>query len=212
MKIGFPLALILAIGTSATLDAAPRRNRPGRRPLAARSAPLVPLGTGTIAYDTGIAVAFPQNATGFQVVGNRFNSMMGGPIMNPAVVSRVTLFPQSSGPQSFTFALAPNSMGTAMVLEYHGATFMAMEFNTVQLSSAVNLPGDFVVSFIGNYGNPGGLLGLGDMSVAAQGFHAFGGTYSAGNIVNLAPIANRNALLRVTGPGLPVELLDFELE
>jgi hypothetical protein len=50
------------------------------------------------------------------------------------------------------------------------------------------------------------------MSLSAQGFHAFRGTYAYGSIMNFTPLANRNALLRVTGPGLPIELLDFKLE
>jgi len=209
-------AMVLAAGLMAfaqagSSEAAPRRNRGARRALAAQALAGSP--TGTITYDTGIAVEFPQNTTGLNVVGNRFNSVMGGPIINPAVVTRVTLFPQNGGPQSFSFALAPNSMGSAMVLEYHAATFMAMEFNVVQLTMSVSLPADFVVSFVGDYGVPNvGLLGLGDMSHSAQGFHAFRGTYSLGSIRNFTPIANRNALLRVTGPGLPIELLDFKLE
>jgi hypothetical protein len=201
---------VVAFAQAPSSDAAPRRNRAARRVLATQA--LTSGAPFTITYDTGMAVEFPQNTTGFEVVGNRFNTIMGGPILGPVNLTRVTLFPQNSGPQSFSFALPPNSMGSAMVLTYQAATFTAMEFNVVQLSPAVALPTDFIVTFIGDYGNPGGLLALDDMSNAAQGFHAIRGTYSNPSLLGVTPIPNRNALLRVTGPGLPVELLDFKLE
>jgi hypothetical protein len=208
MKTGVWLAAFLAVaGTAVPSDAAPRRARRGRKPLAARAAAL---GTTTIAYDTGAVVEFPTDV-GDQVVGNRFDTRLGGPLAATNRVTRVTLFPQNSGSQSFTFALPPDSMGVSPVLEYHSANLMAMEFNSVPLSMEVVLPADFVVTFIGQFGGADGLVALDAMSLLGQGFHAVRGTYASPNIVNVVSIPNRNALLRIGGPVLPVELMDFRI-
>jgi hypothetical protein len=211
MRTGFWMAVLsIAVGAAATLEAAPRRKRPARQPLAARAVPASPLGTTTVAYDTGVAVEFPTDV-GDQVVGNRFNTRLGGPLAATNRVTRVTLFPQISGVQSFSFALPPDSMGVAPLIEYHSATFMAMQFQSVALSMEVVLPPDFVVTFIGQFGGDPGLVALDDMSAFGQGFHALRGTYASANLINVTPIPSRNALLRVTGPTLPVELMDFKI-
>jgi hypothetical protein len=209
MRTGVWLAAFsLAAGAAVPSDAAPRRGRRAGKPL---SVSQVPSGTTTIAYDTGMAVEFPTDV-GDQVVGNRFDTRLGGPLAATNRVTRVTLFPQNSGSQSFTFSMPPNSMGTAQVIQYLSANLMAMEFNSVQLAAEVVLPPDFIVTFIGIFAGAPGLAALDDMSLLGQGFHAIRGTYAVPNIVNVVPIPNRNTLLRVTGPMLPIELIDFQIK
>ena len=211
MRIGVWLAaLSIAIALPASSDAARRRGRPGRKPLPARTVPAAPLGSTTVAYDTGNPVEFPTDVDD-QVVGNRFDTRLGGPLAATNRVTRVTLFPQNSGSQSFTFAMPPNSMGTAPVLQYFSGNLMAMEFNSVQLPAEIVLPPEFIVTFIGLFGGAPGLAALDDMSLLGQGFHAIRGTYASPNIINVVPIPNRNTLLRVTGPALPIELIDFQV-
>jgi hypothetical protein len=213
MRIGVWLAaLSIAVALPASSDAARRRQRTGRKPLPARTVPASPQGTTTtVAYDTGNPVEFPSDVDD-QVVGNRFDTRLGGPLAATNRVTRVTLFPQNSGGQSFTFAALPDSMGAAQVIEYFGATLMAMEFNSVELPVEVVLPPQFIATFIGQFGGAPGLAALDDMSVLGQGFHAIRGTYYSPSIVNIVSIPNRNALLRVTGPALPIELIDFQIQ
>jgi hypothetical protein len=56
------------------------------------------------------------------------------------------------------------------------------------------------------------LLGMDDMTINGQGFHAIIGTTMLPNLTMIAPIPSRNALLRVSGSILtPVELMDFKV-
>ncbi|MET0554178.1 MAG: hypothetical protein ABW221_14140 [Vicinamibacteria bacterium] len=202
-------AFAIAAAAATPSDAAPRRGRRAGKPLAAATQ-TSPLGAVTVAYDTGVAFEFPTDV-GDQVVGNRFDTRLGGPLAATNRVTRVTLFPQNSGTQSFTFALPPDSMGSAPVIQYFSASLMAMAFNSVELPTEIVLPPSFIVTFIGQFGGAAGLTALDDMSLLGQGFHAIRGTYASPSIVNVASIPNRNALLRVTGPTLPVELIDFQI-
>jgi hypothetical protein len=90
---------------------------------------------------------------------------------------------------------------------------MAGAFNVITFPP-VTVPADFIGVFIGTFGgtNPAGLLGMSDMAVNGQGYHAVDGFYNAGNQTMLAAIANRNAMIRASGDPLPVELMDFKIQ
>ena len=173
-----------------------------------------PAVVGTVQYDTGVNVGFHPDV-GQRLVGNRFNSHMGGPLLPAGMVSMATLFPQNAGAQSLSIFGPPNGT-TAMIIMFFGANLVANQFNTVTLAPAVAVGPDFLGMFIGFYGGtPPGLLGMDDMTAAGQvGFHAMSGVYMAGGTAtNLTLVPNRNAMYRATGDLLvPVELMDFKLQ
>lgn len=202
---------------AATVGAAERPDR-GARKAGAQVVPTVPEVTKTITYDTGVNVGFhPDSGVAAlnRVVGNRFNSINGGPIVGTAMITRLTVFPANTGPQSVSIANPPNTMNTAMVLDFVTAPLQASVFNSVQFIPAVTVGPDFLGLFLGTFGtNHGaGLLGMSDMSTMGQGYHAVQAFYSAGMATMIEVVPARNAMLRATGDIVwPVELMDFRVE
>ena len=214
---------VLLIGSGSAVGAADRTDRPRRRPAETKSERPVPLEgvIGTIRYDTGINAGFhPDVPAGSpnlnRIVGNRFNSAFGGPLMVFGRLFTLTVFPAQDGNQSISIIAPPNSMGSAMVLDYHNANLMGNQFNTIVLPSpGVQVGQDFIAVFVGFFGgtNPGGLLGMSDMSVFGQHYHAVEGFYAGNGVATmLTAVPNRNAMFRVRMDVFPVELLDFRLE
>ena len=192
--------------------------RPGaekRTPHPVTALPQTPRVVDFIQYDTGVNVGFPPDS-GNQVVGNMFLDTKVFPFESGGQITMITLFPQQSGIQSFTAWSLPNSMGTAMALPpgFQQGNFMAGQFNVVTLTTPITIPRNFLVTFLGVYNGPPGLVGLDSMAHLDLGHHAVRGTYMAPNLVNVVPIANRNAMLRIAGPLLfiPVELMTFEIQ
>ena len=169
-----------------------------------------------IRYDTGVNAGFHPDSFGGnlnRVVGNRFNSALGGPLLMSNRVFSLTVFPANSGLQSVSVASGPTSMGTAMVLDFLAANMVANQFNTVQFSPPVFVGPEFLGLFLGTFGStqPVGLVGMSDMGTQGQGFHAIEGFYLQGLATMLAPVPNRNAMLRARIDVFPVELMDFEI-
>ena len=190
-----------------------RRARQGEPSLPSRTVSATDNVVGTITYDTGTNFAF-QPDTGTQAPGNRFNSALGGPLKT-GMVTMFTVFPGLTANQSFTFWTAPNTMNSATTITpFLSANMMANQFNAVNLPAPVNTGPDFLVTLYGQFAGPGGnLLGMDDMTINGQGFHAIIGTTMLPNLTMIAPIPNRNALLRVSGSILtPVELMDFKVQ
>lgn len=219
-----PLAAVavLLAGSGAALVAADRPVRPGRtghaKPARLADEPNV---IGMITYDTGINVGFhPDVPAGSpnlnRIVGNRFNSHLGGPLMMTGRVFTVTIFPAADGKQSLSIIGPPNAMGSAAVLDFLNVDVMANQFNTVQFPSpGVPIGPDFIGVFVGvfNSSQPAGLLGMSDMTIFGQGYHAIQGFYTAPLMATmLEAVPNRNAMFRVRIDVFPVELLDFRLE
>jgi hypothetical protein len=204
------LALAGALGAEAQETVARRRKPP------LPAAPLGEVVSQNIRYDTGVNAGFPTDV-GLTVVGNRFNSGLGDTFLRVTHVTRLTLFPQNDGVQSFSFWLPPNSMGVSAPAPagFMNANLVGGAFNQVVVSpEAVNGP-DFILTFIGAFdGSPAGLLGLDAMATMDQGFHGVSGMYVAPNLTMVQPIPGRNAMLRVSGEFLivPVELVNFRVE
>jgi hypothetical protein len=209
--------LLLASPVRWTADASEPSPRRGRR----AEATVVPPASivGTITYDTGVNAGFHPDAVGGnlnRIVGNRFNSALGGPLVSPNEVSFVTVFPANDGDQSISIASAPTTMNTAMVLDYLLANdLVAGQFNRIPIVPPVDVGADFLAVFLGVFGSsqPAGLLGMSDMATMGQGYHAVQGFYLSGMVQTmLQAVPNRNAMLRATQPLWPVELLRFEIE
>ena len=213
---------VLLAAWAAAVDAADRTERP-RRTAQTKPARLAyePAVIGMIKYDTGINAGFhPDVPAGSpnlnRIVGNRFNTAFGGPLMVFGRLFTLTVFPAQDGNQSVSIIAPPNSMGSAMVLDYQSANLMGNQFNTIVLPSpGVQVGQDFIGVFVGVFGgtNPAGLLGMSDMSVFGQHYHAVEGFYGGNGVATmLTPVPNRNAMFRVRMDVFPVELLDFRLE
>ena len=213
---------VLLAGWAAAVDAADRTERP-RRTAQTKPARLAyePAVIGMIKYDTGINAGFhPDVPAGSpnlnRIVGNRFNSALGFPLMMTGRVFSITVFPAADGMQSVSILGPPNSMGSAMVLDYMNADLMGNQFNTIVLpNGGLPVGADFLGVFLGVFGgtNPAGLLGMSDMATMGQGYHAFQGFYGVNGVATmLEPVPNRNAMLRVRVDVFPVELMDFRLE
>jgi hypothetical protein len=210
------VGLILTSASGPWVDAA---ERPGSasRTARARIVPSAPQLIGTVTYDTAVNVGFhPDSPSAGQnrVVGNRFDSALGGPLLPTGMVSFLTVFPANNGPQTVSIALPPSSMATAMVLDFVTAPLVAGAFNSVPFAPAVTVGPDFLGLFLGTFGTAHGmgLLGMSDMATMGQGYHAVQAFYAAGMLNMIEVVPNRNAMLRATGDILvPVELMDFQI-
>jgi hypothetical protein len=209
--------LLLASAVPAPVGAAERGGR-GTRLAKPRTVPLDPFLVGTIKYDTGINAGYHPDSSGAnqnRVVGNRFNSAVGGPLLFTGMVHTITVFPANDGLQSVSITTAPTSMGTAMVLDFQAANMMAGQFNQIPLQASVTVGPDFLALFLGSFNatQPAGLLGMADMATMGQGYHAIEGFYAFPLATMLQAVPNRNAMLRVTvDVPVPVELMDFQIQ
>jgi hypothetical protein len=207
------MAVVSVCGPIAGAD-----ERPGSatRRVQARIVPAAPQVVGTVTYDTAVNAGFhPDSANPAQnrIVGNRFNSALGGPLLMTGMVSFLTVFPANTGPQSVSLIAPPTTMGTAMVLDFVTANLIAGQFNSVPFP-AVAVGPDFLGMFLGTFGtaHAAGLLGMSDMATMGQGYHAVQAFYLAQMVASIEVVPNRNAMLRATGDILvPVELMEFEV-
>jgi hypothetical protein len=211
--VAFGMALVSVCGP--VVGAAERPGSASRR-AEARIVPAAPQLIGTVTYDTGVNAGFhPDSASPGQnrVVGNRFNSALGEPLLMTGMVSFLTVFPANTGPQSVSLVTPPTTMGTAMVLDFVTAPLIAGQFNSVPFP-AVAVGPDFLGMFLGTFGtaHAAGLLGMSDMATMGQGYHAVQAFYLAQMVTSIEVVPNRNAMLRATGDILvPVELMEFEV-
>jgi hypothetical protein len=213
------LGLLLTGAPASTIGAAERSVRTPRT-THATTVPPTAQPIGTITYDTGINVGFHPDAIAGspnlnRIVGNRFNSVLGGPLLMTNMVHHITVFPANDGVQSVSFATAPTTMDTAMVLDYLAADLMANQFNALAVTPSITVGPDFLGFFLGTFSasQPAGLLGMSDMATMGQGYHAVQGFYWQGMVATMIQvIPNRNAMLRVTIDLIPVELMGFEIE
>ena len=215
-------AIAMVLAGSGTAATAAEGSRQGARTGEAKPSRLAlePHVIGMITYDTGVNAGFhPDVPAGSpnlnRLVGNRFNSLLGGPLLFSNRIFSVTLFPAQSGAQSISIATGPNAQGTAMVIDYLNANLMA---NQVQpdphLASGLRPGRQFLALFVGTFAstNPAGLLGMSDMGTMGQGYRAIQGFYGGSMIATmLQAVPNRNAMIRARIDVFPVELMEFEI-
>ena len=219
-KTAFVAACLMMVGPALTVVVAAESGRPNARRVEAKALDASQLVVGTVQYDTGTNAGFhPDGANGAnlnRVVGNRFNTALGGPLLAAGTVTMLTVFPANAGVQSVSIGSAPSTMNTVMVLDYLTANLMAAQFNVIPVAPAVNVTADFVGLFLGTFGatQAAGLLGMSDMANLGQGYHAIEGFYASAMVGTMfQTVPNRNAMLRATGNILtPVELMDFKIQ
>lgn len=212
------MGLVLA---SALGPAAGAGERPARKKAAA-SVTIVPSTdaiVGTVTYDTGVNAGFhPDVSAGSpnlnRFAGNRFNSVLGGPLLMTLMLTKITVFPANDGNQSVSVFGTPNSMNSAVLIDFQAADLMANLFNSILLAPAATVNADFLAVFLGSFNasQPLGLVGMSDMATMGQGYHAIQGFYFIGMATMVEPVPNRNAMVRATVDMLPVELMDFRIQ
>ena len=170
---------------------------------------------GTITYEPGApADAFMSEPGGNNVISNRFDSALGGPL-RPGNLTGVTFFPGIvSGTAVVSVMGPPNGAGQATII---GVTYLlgiaGNTFNTVNVGPFA-VGADFMAGqYVGAFGGTD-QVGLRNASVNGQGFHAhqmnFIGTNTATGVV---PLPGQNVMFRATGNLLvPVELMDFQVQ
>jgi hypothetical protein len=169
---------------------------------------------GTITYDPGApADAFASEPGGNNIIANRFNSALGGPL-RPGNLTGVTFFPGVVQGTAVVSVLGAPVGGNATII---GVTYLVgvvgNTFNTVNVGPFA-VPADFMAGqYVGAFGGTD-QAGLRNASVAGQGFHAqqmnFVGTNTATAVV---PLPGQNVMFRATGNLLvPVELMDFQVQ
>jgi hypothetical protein len=217
-KAGLVAVAVVSAGVCGSILGADERPGAAARRAEARIVPAAPQVVGTVTYDTATNVGFhpdTPNAPKHRVVGNRFNSALGGPLLATGMVSFLTVFPANNGPQSASIALPPNASGTAMVLDFVTAPLVAGQFNQVPFVPPVTVGPDFLGMFLGTFGtfHAAGLLGMSDMATMGQGYHAVQAFYIGQMVSTIEVVPNRNAMLRATGNILmPVELMEFRIQ
>ena len=169
---------------------------------------------GTITYEPGApADAFMSEPGGNNVISNRFNSALGGPL-RPGNLTGVTFFPGIVNGTAVVSIMGPPAGGQATII---GVTYLlgiaGNTFNTVNVGPFA-VGADFMAGeYVGAFGGTD-QIGLRNASINGQGFHAqqmnFVGTNTATQVV---PLPGQNVMFRATGNLLvPVELMDFKVQ
>lgn len=166
---------------------------------------------GTVVYDTG-APDFISVLTSDKIVGNRFDTNQGNPLLGGSVYQ-------------FTFWASGNHYPGGQLLFVHPAAGTGAPLGSVFASGAVAgsnfnafsfspiaIPATFLADvFIdGGWGN----VGIDSDTTQGQGYHAFYGQILINGVYSIVGYAaqNANTLLRMTGDFVPVELMQFEID
>ncbi len=179
----------------------------------------------TVGYDTGTVTA-QSVSPGARVFGNRFDTYLGSPVGPGNSVTQVTVF--VAGASGGIFGTAFDQLNTGA-----GTANSINDFNWTSTETAINVnalntwivanageptPMTFAGSSVlfglwntaANTGTDEDAVGLDSSGTTmGQGFHGmqidFGGA-------NYSTMPSTNAIVRITGPSLPVELTSFQLE
>jgi hypothetical protein len=164
----------------------------------------VPL--GTVQYDTGTPCACRDTTD--DVAGNQFNTGFG----NPHNITFVSFSQAATG--AFTpMRVYGAPVGTvAPVLA--STTFFGTAGGVWDLPDIVNHSGSFLVG-LSQSGAMASLVAIAvDVNNGGQGFHGMNIRLNGSGFVANATAAGQpyNAILRVSGLNLPVELMDFDVQ
>lgn len=183
---------------------------------AAQQAPPVARLTGSIVYDDGVVTT---SFGGGSIVGNRFDTANGNALLTSGTISTVVgvvvpgaAFTTSSA--GFVIEGPQTGGGGAMALfsTFTGAT--GTQDTVVFSGLGVGYPGNSFYVLFGDFANSY-IPAFGTGTTQSQGHHGVVG-YTGGMGPNITSTFNfgdtLNALVRVTGNVLPVELMSFEVD
>jgi len=178
----------------------------------------------TVGYDTGTVTA-QSVSPGNRVFGNRFDTALGDPVGPGNSVTQVTVFVAGAGGGIFgtAFDQLNTGAGTANSINdfLWASTETAINVNALNTWIVANA-GEGPMTFVGSSvlfglwntaqstGTTQDAVGLDSSGTSGgQGFHGmqinFGGT-------SYSTMPGVNAIVRITGAALPVELMNFQLE
>jgi len=178
----------------------------------------------TVGYDTG-TVTGQSVSPGNRVFGNRFDTALGNPVGPGNSVTQVTLF--VAGGAGGIFGTAFDQLNTGA-----GTANSINDFNwsTTETAINVNALNTWIVANAGEgpmtFAGSSVLFGLWNTAQAtgtvedAVGLDSSGTTMGQGihgmqidfGGANYSTMQGTNAIVRITGPSLPVELTSFQLE
>lgn len=219
------LALTSFASANPIKDAYTFDDQPFQGTLNFRDVGVAPEGPGTIQYDTGTFTgvgSMPMVADNFSF-GNNF-----GPCALPFTVTNLSIFAAiidgstTAAGNAFVTVFGPlNTAGTsAPALTSASAPLMANAFATFAISQQFTGTAGSS-TFQAGVWNPGAgstsaavpcgtdCVGF-DSNDGGDGFHGMAVEDLGGG--NFTPITNANAILRVSGPNVPVELMSFSIE
>jgi|GEM_PF-2091507 len=172
---------------------------------------------GSITYDDG---AFTASFGGGAIIGNRFDSANGDPLLASGTISSVVgvMVPGPANTTSsagFVIEGPQTGGGGAMALFSTFTNGLTGTQETVVFSGlGVNYPGSSFFVLFGDFASVY-VPAFGTGTTQGQGHHGVVG-YTGGMGPNITGTFNfgdaLNALIRVTGNVLPVELMSFEVD
>jgi hypothetical protein len=196
----------------------PGNRRQPPRPVRARSGPGRTLGVGTIQYDNDIP--FSRDGLGFGV-GNRFNAGF----QNPHSVASVSFRRGGAANTTAQVAIVPvpltTVLGSGILSGLPPSTVGSMVWVLPLQNPVVGHSGSFLAGLLNAY--TGACAGNTMLGAPCDGVALTAGTMDPGmgfHAVRIYPvpgttgvdIPNRNAIFRVTGDNLPVELMGLSVE
>ncbi|MEZ5330854.1 MAG: hypothetical protein R2991_02105 [Thermoanaerobaculia bacterium] len=150
----------------------------------------------TVIYDTGAPADLIRNDVSSG--GNLFNTNLGNPLLGGTVYGISFYVGQTVGASvGFTFFPNPPVVSSYFIVPVNGAQFNAFTF------TAVNVGTTFLAG-VSAY------LGFVSDSANGQGFHGGQINWNTNDTFNTYP--GENAMVRVTGDLVPVELMKFDVQ
>jgi len=180
----------------------------GRRKAKSGGMKRVPL--GTVQYDTGTPFPVPDDTN--DVAGNQFNTGFG----NPHNISVV--FWSQAGSFGFVPVRVYGAPVGTVAPVLASTTFLGSTFTWTLQPPIVNHSGSFLVG-LKQSGSismpPSSYVAVGvDINNGGQGFHGMNIKLNGTGFIPNATVAGQpyNAILRVSGTNLPVELMKFDVQ
>jgi len=173
---------------------------------------------GSIVYDDGVGTVTVAGSN--RIMGNRFNTAVGDPVLSSGTVSTVvavvrqgTAFTTSSA--GFVLEGPQTGSGGAMAIFSTFTGGSGGPTDTVTFNGlGVNYPGSSFFVLFGAFNNSYVPV-FGTGTTQSQGHHGVVG-FTGGmgpNVTTITTLGGTlNALVRVTGNVLPVELMSFDVE
>ena len=185
----------------------------------------IALGSTTIGYDTGTVTA-QSVSPGSRAFGNVFDSHLGNPLGMGNSVTQVTVFLAGlAGGAVFATAFDQLNTGAGTANSINDFLWSSAEtplvvnaLNTWSIANAgegpLNFVGDSVLFGLWNtaqdVGTDEDAVGLDSSGTTmGQGFHGMQIDFGGGAFSFMPGV---NSIVRVTGPGLPVELMSFSVD
>lgn len=171
---------------------------------------------GTIQYDTGTVTGTPGAGLVSLMVGNQFDTAIGGPVMASGSVTMVSFYLNTTGGASAFISLyGPVNGTTAPKLTSALFSGLVSGFNTVTFAPAINYSGPSFLAGVWLAGATADVVGL-DSNLGTQGAHgiAIDDAFPSSTGTNFQTLPGSvNAIVRPTGNILvPVELMSFSIE